>query len=42
MNKKNLKTTIKKLEKRVAYGNKLLKTKTLFQVMQIIKTKKDI
>ena len=42
MNNKKLKNAIKKLEKRVAYGNKLLKTKSLFQVIQIMKTKKDI
>jgi hypothetical protein len=42
MNNKQLKTAIKKLEKRLAYGNKLLKTKSLFQVIQIMKTKKDI
>lgn len=42
MNDKQLKTAIKKLEKRLAYGNKLLKTKSLFQVIQIMKTKKDI
>ena len=42
MNNKKLKTAIKKLEKRVAYGNTLLKTKSLFQVIQIMKTKKDI
>ena len=42
MNNKQLKTAIKKLEKRLAYGNKLLKIKSLFQVIQIMKTKKDI
>ena len=42
MNNKELKTAIKKLEKRVAYGKKLLKTKSLFQVIQIMKTKKNI
>lgn len=42
MNDKQLKTQIKKLEKRLAYANKLLKTKSLFQVIQIMKTKKDI
>jgi|TARA_B100001250_G_scaffold160162_1_gene137574 hypothetical protein len=42
MNKKKLKTAINKLERRIAYGNKLLKTKSLFQVIQIMKTKKDI
>ena len=41
MNNKQLKTAIKKLKKRLAYGNKLLKTKSLFQVIQIMKTKKD-
>ena len=42
MNNKQLKTAIKKLEKRLAYGNKLLKTKSLFQVIQIMKTKRKI
>jgi hypothetical protein len=42
MNNKELKTAIKKLEKRLAYGNKLLKTKSLFEVIQIMKTKREI
>ncbi len=42
MNDNQLKTQIKKLEKRLAYANKLLKTKSLFQVIQIMKTKKEI
>jgi hypothetical protein len=33
---------IKRLNKRMVYANKLLKTKSLFEVIQIMKTKKDI
>ena len=39
---REMEEAIKRVEKRIVKGKELLKTKSLFQVIQIMKTKKDI
>jgi|TARA_B110000444_G_scaffold261510_1_gene314437 hypothetical protein len=39
---REMEEAVKRVEKRIVKGKELLKTKSLFQVIQIMKTKKDI
>jgi len=39
---REMEEAVKRIEKRIVKGKELLKTKSLFEVIQIMKTKKDI